>query len=80
MSKQLELFPNEADNVWVNDYVPFVSEVEEFNATFNKPNNYEPTIPAKKEWQFVYDFILEEIEEYRDACERRSRTHCQRKK
>ena len=70
MSKQLELFPNEADNVWVNDYVPFVSEVEEFNATFNKPNNYEPTIPAKKEWQFVYDFILEELEEYREACER----------
>ena len=26
-------------------YVPFVSEVEEFNALMNKPNNYEPTIP-----------------------------------
>ena len=23
----------------------------------------------KKEWQFVYDFILEELEEYRQACE-----------
>lgn len=52
------------------DYVPFVSEVETFNATFGKPNNYVPTIPAKPEWKFVYDFILEELEEYREACER----------
>ena len=52
------------------DDVDFVNEVEEFNRTFGKPNNYEPTIPAKKEWQFVYDFILEELEEYREACER----------
>ena len=49
--------------------VPFVDEVEEFNATMGKPNNYEPTIPEKKEWQFVYDFILEELEEYKHACE-----------
>ncbi len=27
--KQLSLFPEEVDHVWVNDYVPFVSEVEE---------------------------------------------------
>ncbi len=52
------------------NYVPFVSEVETFNATFGKPNNYEVTIPEKKEWKFVYDFILEELEEYREACER----------
>jgi|TARA_R110000803_G_scaffold101065_1_gene169030 predicted HAD superfamily Cof-like phosphohydrolase len=50
--------------------VPFVNEVEEFNSTMGKPNNYEPTIPAKKEWQFVYDFILEELEEYKEACEK----------
>ena len=49
--------------------VPFVNEVEEFNSTMGKPNNYEPTIPEKKEWQFVYDFILEELEEYKVACE-----------
>ena len=49
--------------------VTFVDEVEEFNATFGKPNNYEPTIPEEKEWKFVYDFILEELEEYRKACE-----------
>ena len=28
--------------------VPFVNEVEEFNKTFGKPNNYQPTIPEKK--------------------------------
>ena len=50
--------------------VPFVDEVEEFNATMGKPNNYEPTIPERKEWEFVYNFILEELEEYREACER----------
>jgi predicted HAD superfamily Cof-like phosphohydrolase len=52
-----------------NGNVPFVNEVEEFNSTMGKPNNYEPTIPEKKEWQFVYDFILEELEEYKHACE-----------
>ena len=50
--------------------VPFVNEVEEFNDTMGKPNNYEPTIGEKKEWQFVYDFILEELEEYKEACEK----------
>ena len=49
--------------------VPFIDEVEEFNAVMGKPNNYEPTIPERKEWEFVYDFILEELEEYRTACE-----------
>ena len=49
--------------------VDFVNEVEEFNRTFGKPNNYEPKIPEKKEWQFVYDFVLEELEEYRQVCE-----------
>ena len=50
--------------------VPFVDEVEEFNHTFGKPNNYKPTIPSKKEWMFVYDFIMEELEEYKEACEK----------
>jgi predicted HAD superfamily Cof-like phosphohydrolase len=49
--------------------VPFIDEVEEFNAVMGKPNNYEPTIPERKEWEFVYNFILEELEEYRTACE-----------
>jgi predicted HAD superfamily Cof-like phosphohydrolase len=50
-------------------YVPFVSEVEEFNAVMGKPNNYTPNIPDEKEWMFVYNFILEELEEYKHACE-----------
>lgn len=51
------------------NYVPFVSEVEEFNAVMGKPNNYDPVIPDEKEWMFVYNFILEELEEYKHACE-----------
>ena len=50
--------------------VPFVNEVEDFNDTMGKPNNYEPTIPEKKEWMFVYEFIKEELEEYKEACEK----------
>ena len=51
-------------------YVPFVSEVEEFNHTMGKPNNYTPNIPENRgEWEFVYNFILEELEEYKEACE-----------
>ena len=60
MGKQLVLFKD----------IPFVDEVEEFNSLMNKPNNYEPTIPEKKEWEFVYDFVLKAREEYREACER----------
>ena len=52
-----------------SNYVPFVSEVEEFNAIMGKPNNYNPVIPVEKEWMFVYNFILEELEEYKHACE-----------
>ena len=51
------------------NYVPFVSEVEDFNAVMGKPNNYNPVIPNEKEWMFVYNFILEELEEYKHACE-----------
>lgn len=56
-------------NMEENKYVPFVSEVETFNATMGKPNNYTPGIPNKDEWMFVYNFILEELEEYKHACE-----------
>jgi len=50
--------------------VPFIDEVQEFNDTFGKPNNYTPIIGEKKEWQFVYDFIQEELDEYKEACEK----------
>ena len=68
MSRQLS-FDFQVFDPEANGLVPFVDEVEKFNETFGKPNNYEPTIPEKKEWQFVYDFILEELEEYKVACE-----------
>jgi predicted HAD superfamily Cof-like phosphohydrolase len=70
MGKQLTIFDALNEYKDAPPSVPFVDEVEIFNATFGKPNNYEPTIPEKKEWQFVYDFIQEELEEYREACER----------
>ena len=75
MSKQLSLFPenaknwSEKDGVTTINPVPFVDEVETFNAVMGKPNDYVPTIPNRKEWMFVYDFILEELEEYKEACE-----------
>ena len=50
--------------------VPFVDEVETFNKTMGKPNNYSPVIPDEKEWMFVYNFILEELEEYKEACQK----------
>jgi len=62
---QLEIPFNEKETT----DVPFVDEVEEFNATMGKPNNYKPVIPPKKDWMFVYDFIMEELEEYKEACE-----------
>ena len=50
--------------------VAFIDEVEVFNHTMGKPNNYSPIIPEEKEWMFVYNFILEELEEYKEACQK----------
>jgi len=63
--EELEEMMNETD---APPGVQFVNEVEIFNATFGKPNNYAPTIPEKKETDFVYDFCIEEITEYQEAC------------
>ena len=49
--------------------IPFVDEVELFNATFGKPNFYQPTIPDKKITDFVVNFIREETEELHQAIE-----------
>lgn len=51
--------------------VPFVDEVEIFNNTFGKPNNYGPVIPEQKITNFVVDFIKEETEELSEAIEER---------
>ena len=70
MGKQLDI-PFEETKISSKYWnVPFINEVEEFNSTFGKPNNYEPTIPERKEWMFVYDFIQEELAEYKEACEK----------
>lgn len=67
MSNQLDLFTETSDH---NFYVPFVSEVEEFNDTFGKPNNYTPVIPREQKLlDFVVNFILEETEELKEAIE-----------
>lgn len=50
--------------------IPFVSEVETFNEAMGKPNFYTPNIPTERwQWEFVYNFILEELNEYKEACE-----------
>jgi len=52
--------------------VPFVDDVETFNDTFGKPNNYRPTIPTdEKLLKFVVDFIKEETEELEEAIKNR---------
>ena len=38
--------------------------------TATQIDNYKPIIPDRKEWMFVYDFIMEELEEYKEACEK----------
>ena len=50
--------------------VPFVDEVEIFNSTFGKPNNYTPIVPNdKKLTDFVVNFIKEETDELAEAIE-----------
>jgi len=51
------------------DRLYFVSEVEEFNQLFGKLNNKIPTIPEKMERDFIYNFIQEELDEYKQAAE-----------
>ena len=62
-----------ADNIaskFEGQYVPFISEVEEFNAVMGKDwqNRSTPTID-KKDAEFVINFIQEELDELREAVE-----------
>jgi NTP pyrophosphatase (non-canonical NTP hydrolase) len=62
-----------ADNIaskFEGQYVPFVSEVEEFNTVMGKDwqNRSTPTID-KKDAEFVINFIQEELDELREAVE-----------
>ena len=62
-----------ADNIaskFEGQYVPFVTEVEEFNTVMGKDwqNRSVPTID-KKDAEFVINFIQEELDELREAVE-----------
>ena len=52
------------------DRLYFITEVEKFNQLFGKLNNRIPTIPEKMERDFIYNFILEELDEYKAAAEK----------
>jgi hypothetical protein len=79
MMSKIEL-GNDVTNEWVRlnqeilhlktTYVPFVSEVEEFNAVMGKSwqNRTTPTID-KKDAEFVINFIQEELDELKQAVE-----------
>jgi predicted HAD superfamily Cof-like phosphohydrolase len=53
-----------------NTIVPFISEVEKFNEIMGKPeaNQPEPTVSNEKTHDFIYNFILEELNEYKESC------------
>jgi predicted HAD superfamily Cof-like phosphohydrolase len=55
-------------NLFKSKYVPFISEVEEFNDMMGKSyqNRITPTIEAA-DAQFVVDFISEELDELKEA-------------
>jgi NTP pyrophosphatase (non-canonical NTP hydrolase) len=62
-----------ADNIvskFERQYVPFITEVEEFNTVMGKDwqNRSTPTI-NKKDAEFVINFIQEELDELREAVE-----------
>ncbi len=62
-----------ADNIvskFEGQYIPFITEVEEFNTVMGKDwqNRSTPTI-NKKDAEFVINFIQEELDELREAVE-----------
>ena len=69
-SEWAELTAQRIADKFKGDYVPFVSEVEEFNATMGKDyqNRTEPTID-KADAEFVINFIQEELDELKEAVE-----------
>ena len=67
---ELNIWHDQAIQKLINqDRLHFITEVETFNRIFGKLNNYTPTIPEKMERDFIYNFILEELDEYKAAAE-----------
>jgi predicted HAD superfamily Cof-like phosphohydrolase len=54
------------------NYIPFISEVETFNEAMGKSdsNQKQPIVNNKAAQDFVYNFIMEELIEYKEACEK----------
>jgi len=70
MEKELENWKDQIIKQEIDkDLLHFISEVETFNKLFGKLNNKVPTIPEKIERDFIYNFILEELDEYKHAAE-----------
>jgi len=69
-AKLADKLANEVEEMFKNEYVPFVNEVEEFNQIMGKDwqNRTTPTIDPK-DAQFVIDFISEELDELKEAVE-----------
>lgn len=69
-AKLADKLANEVEEMFKNEYVPFVNEVEEFNQIMGKDwqNRTTPTIDPK-DAQFVIDFIQEELDELKEAVE-----------
>lgn len=67
---EIHSLDKELETLKQNQYIPFISEVEEFNIAMGKPeaNNYIPTLSTQKSQDFIYNFITEELNEYLDAC------------
>ena len=65
-----DLMAERIESKFNGNYVPFVSEVEEFNTTMGKDyqNRTEPTI-NKDDADFVINFIQEELDELKEAVE-----------
>jgi len=69
-SEWADLMAERIESKFNGSYVPFVSEVEEFNTTMGKDyqNRTEPTI-NKDDADFVINFIQEELDELKEAVE-----------
>jgi len=67
---ELNIWQDQAIQRLINqDRLHFITEVEQFNQLFGKLNNYTPTIPEKMERDFIYNFIQEELDEYKVAAD-----------
>lgn len=71
MEQELDNWKDQIIKQEINkDRLHFISEVEHFNQIFGKLNNKIPTIPEKMERDFIYNFIQEELDEYKESADK----------